>query len=154
MTRIARISPAYRPEPGTAPAKAVEHFDANPGQELPSAELAAMLGIEKKNVSGALANAVKYGLLKIERRGRSCFYSQGNGEPLPAGEPQEASEPPAQEAAALNITIALYNDGDMTITGGSEIEGGILLTRAQASELREYLLHTGSLLEHLQAVQS
>ena len=81
-------------------------------------------------------------------------YSRGTGVPVQALEPQEAAEPGAEETTTPGITIALYNDGELFLGGTQAVEGGVLLSRTQAAELREYLLHTGSFIEHLQAVQS
>ena len=68
----------------------------------------------------------------------------------PAATPAPAPAPAASAAPqpAGEFTVALYNDGEMYLHGVRIDEhNGVLLSAAQAAELREYLLHTGSFIE-------
>lgn len=144
------MSKSYTPEPGTVPAKAVEYFDLNPEAEVATKDLVGLLGIPIKNISGALAKAVQAGLLAVRRQGRSCCYRKGNGVPMERPAAAPAADAPRGVLQQGEFTCCLYNDGELFLAGAQVTDDGMLLNAAQTAELREYLLHTGSLIEHLQ----
>lgn len=136
----------YKPEQGTAPGIAVEYFRANPGAELSSAKLADLLKMNVKNIAGTLAIPVSYGMLAKRREGRACFYSLGNGV-RPADRGFVASKPaPAPAPVPHGLVCALYNDGELFVTGAQVTDEGVLFNRAQALELHNYLMRTGGLI--------
>lgn len=137
---------AYKPEQGTAPYIAVEYFRANPDTELSSAKLAEMLKVDVKNIAGTLAIPVSYGILAKRREGRACYYSLGNGV-APAERGYAVPAPaPAPAPVPHGLTCALYNDGELFVTGAQVTEEGVLFNRAQALELHNYLMRTGGLI--------
>lgn len=147
--RLQRVKP-YAPEAGTVPARVVAHFAERPDlYEMSSAQIAGTFGLTLNNVSGALARAVKAGLLAVRREGKQCWYRAGTGAPAtpaPPSGPGAAPAPvqPAHMPAAHGLTAALYNDGELYLHGTQPMgDGGVLLTAAQTAELRAYLLHTG-----------
>lgn len=152
---MSRAPKPYVPEPGTIPARVVAHFRERPDlYEMSSAELARAFDIPLKNVSGSLAYPVRFGLLALRRAGRQCWYRAGpalNGVCASAPECPPAGARPVQPAAVVRtptahgLTAALYNDGELYLHGAAPLEdGAVLLSAAQAAELRAYLLHTGS----------
>lgn len=152
----------YRPEAGTVPERVVAWFAQRPDlYEMTSAQVADQFGINVKNVSGTLARCVHYGLLAVRREGRGCYYRAGNGVPAagafpydsggdksaPASGTEAAADAPAAPAAT-GLTLALYQDGELYIHGVQVTdEGALLLSLPQAAMLREYLLHTGGLID-------
>lgn len=138
---------AYVPEQGTAPDIAVQYFCANPTVELSSAKLAEMLKMDVKNIAGTLAIPVSYGMLTKRRQGRACFYSLGSGVP-PADRGYQASAP-APAPMPHGLVCALYNDGELFVTGAQVTDDGVLFNRAQALELHNYLMRTGGLIVSL-----
>lgn len=64
----------YCPEEGTGPRLAVDYLRAHPGVEVSSADLAVLMRVEIKNVSGTLTRAVSSGLIAKRREGRACYY--------------------------------------------------------------------------------
>ncbi len=88
----------YFPEEGTAPRIAVDHLHAHPGVEISSADLAVLMRVEIKNVSGTLARAVDAGLIVKRRDGRACFYGVIG-----------ARQPASHDAIARMAVIKLRN---------------------------------------------
>lgn len=140
------MSRTYTPRPGSFAEKAIEHFRAHPDAEESSSALAALVECKPESVSALMAAAVANGVLAMRREGRFCYFSLGTGEVADTepGTDHEAEQP------ADGLTIALYNDGELLMSGINGVEGFITLSAGQTAQLREYLLHTGSLIEHLQ----
>lgn len=141
------MSRTYTPRPGSFAEKAVEHFRAHPDAEESSIALAALIECKSESVSALMQAAVANGLIATRREGRFCYFSLGTGEAVETDQPgadQEAEEP------ADHLTVALYNDGELLMSGIRGTEGFITLSASQTAQLREYLLHTGSLIEQLQ----
>lgn len=139
------MSRTYTPRPGSFAEKAVEHFRSHPDAEEDSDALAALIEANPKNMSGLLHAAVANGAIAVRRDGRKCYFSLGAGADADQpGADQEAEQP------ADHLTVALYNDGELLMSGIHGVEGFITLSASQTAQLREYLLHTGSLIEQLQ----
>lgn len=68
------VDASYFPEEGTGPRAAVEYLRAHPGVEVSSADMAVLMRVEIKNVSGTLTRAVESGLIAKRREGRACYY--------------------------------------------------------------------------------
>lgn len=145
------MSETYMPRPGSFAANAIDHFKANPQARLSTTQLAAMLGTDPKNMSGLMKTALQRGMLAVQREGRHYFYSLGDGLALnDPGTLQTSAIAPKKDQPADGLTIALYNDGELFLSGIEAVEGGVLLNAAKTAQLRQYLLHTGSFIEHLQ----
>lgn len=141
------MSRTYTPRPGSFAEKAVEHFRAHPDALFSSAALAALIDAPSGSISAITEAAVANGVIAVRREGRSCYYSLGTSEAAETDQPgndNEAGEP------ADHLTVALYNDGELLMSGINGVQGFITLSASQTAELREYLLHTGSFIEQLQ----
>jgi len=76
---------AYTPQPGTLPARAVEHLRSlAPGAELSTAVLAEALGQPSGGMTSWLSSAVNAGLIASRRKpgDRSLWWSLGDGVPI------------------------------------------------------------------------
>ena len=94
----------YAPRPGSAAAATVEYLRKKGGAAR-SAEIAEAIGIEAKNVMGALAAAVANGVLvacDVNAPGappQKEYRLSGGGKPMQWREPKPARAPVAAEAA-------------------------------------------------------
>lgn len=111
------MSGAYVPRPGSVPEKVIQYLTEH-GGTLCSAEVMEKFG-GNKSTSTLLRKAVDAGLLEVEKNGRKWFYS------LPG-------EPTAPDG---RLKIGLYDDGDVSVCGGTPIDGGMLYTRAHIEQL-------------------
>lgn len=67
---------AYTPREGSAPARVIAHL-AEHGGSITAMAIAALLEIDRKNVAGNMATAVRHGLLIRDK----CNFSLGDGTP-------------------------------------------------------------------------
>lgn len=141
------MSRTYTPRPGSFAEKAIEHFRAHPDAEESTSALAALIECKSENVSNLMKAAVANGVLAMRREGRFCYFSLGTGDAADTDQPGTDHE---AEQPADGLIVALYNDGELLMSGINGVEGFITLSAGQTAQLREYLLHTGSLIEQLQ----
>jgi len=76
----------YTPEPGRPPAKAIDYL-RQINREADAGELAPIMGIARRQVSGMMKNAQKYGTVQVRVEvipgvGRAAHYSALSGEAL------------------------------------------------------------------------
>jgi len=129
---------SYEPKPGSKAAAAIAELERG---DRTRPELAAVMGLEAKQVDQYMAAARKHRRVELVKVGpnRSVFRLVADGAFL-ADVPQFVPDTvfdPAPEEHAFNAS--LWNDGELDIFGADAIEqngvAGVRLTREQASEL-------------------
>ncbi|OYZ03464.1 MAG: hypothetical protein B7Y42_00355 [Polaromonas sp. 28-63-22] len=132
------MSSVYTPRPGSNCEKAVKHFQDHPDARESVAALAALIEISPGNIAGTVKAAVAAGAIGVEREGRKNFYIAGSGVPPEpdnhdAGEAESGTPP---QGGGHGLTLALYNDGELFISGASITNGDMVLNAVQTAELR------------------
>jgi hypothetical protein len=105
-------------------AKIWAHIHANPDQRVfAGAELALIAGAD--NVVSFLKPLLDHGMLHSVKRGRERLFSLD----LFPEDPVDETE----------FTAALWADGELALSGVRQTEDGVLLTAAQASQVKRLL---------------
>lgn len=148
----------YEPREGSKPAQVIAHLQAGKkGDSITTAEISALCHTEAKNVAPNMAAAVKHGLLKVVDNAQGLkAYALGDGTPPAAGTAkrpagrrpgskvkQQKARAPAQPKAAEpddqagDLSIAIWHDGDVVVSGMGVNEDGesVTFTRAQINRL-------------------
>jgi hypothetical protein len=145
----------YVPQPGTFPARAIEHLRGlPPGAELSSAELADALDFDRYAVVPCLLTPKKHGVIKSRKENGIHRWSLGDGIPEPLPEDHEPDEPlhdtprkpratrapplpmAAPPQAEPGFRAGLWTNGTLEIWRGGEL---YLLTSAEVDQLRDLL---------------
>ncbi len=112
---------AYSPHADSLARQVIDHLTTH-GGSLNSAEVKEVFGAT--NPSSALRKAIDAALLAVEKVGTQYVYS------LP-----EPGEDPAADPEG-KLQIALHDDGDVSVVGGSPtVDGGIMYNKAQIEQL-------------------
>jgi hypothetical protein len=132
---------AYTPTTNSYADRLLKCLSANPETEFTAARLAKETGIVARSINHALKPAMDAALVTILRRGHynTTYQLKHALIQVPAGAPSMPT-----------FSVALMSNGEMQILGASPIQNGVRLTATQAVSLRDYLLHTGSFISHLQ----
>jgi hypothetical protein len=121
------VSGDYTPRDGTAAARIIAYLRDHPTQAYRSADLAEACDVPLTSFGSGVKPLVDAGMVAREGKGVATTYSLG-----------EPTEPPPPGDGKL--LIALYDDGDVSIVGGTPLEnGGVMYTRGQMEQLLRQL---------------